>query len=732
MNFSPYQSRGQLAAPNQNYTDPLRVSYNNRGEQALARANTEMVGVFVKGLQDMKDQYDSGKVMEANNEYNRLMTEGSAELMQRKQENALNVVDDYDKLHVKTMEKVRKKYGQFINYGKAGQAFNIYTERDNNTRRANMLKYQMAETDAYHETQFNNQLAECQNTAAQGGYSDLSIEAGMNRADGFIEERYAPYGKEMIEQQKRIFKGQIVGNALQLAVNMGDYAKMNAICDKYGKYIDPKTFATIKGMMMKRNREERELSLNQQMVQTLGLETASYDDVRQYVADNWRKYHTEGRNYKGSNAEAWKEAQWVEQQTGLPAAYIYRQWAHESAYFSSQLARENNNFGGLTQTEPNGEDNRQPDGNNYYKEYANFHEYAEDYVKSFINLYEGQENVHSLADFAHYLKDNGYYGADEADYLAAMENVEMESLGGEEDFAPSGVEFEAEVKKAWDFIQGQRNIASAENRRITGLGQREMQELMNRGVTDVAQYQEIADRYSFSNGIVNKDVQTNLEKTVSAIEKNNRKAAEQAAKGLPSEKIDADMKDYLERKIATGETYQDIVSWLADHGVTSTTELNKVAKWIDDYHGNKGAFKLPLSSIRGSIEEYQQAKGAQKVALANSIDRIAKYEYNLYLSEHDGQVPDDIELIVPEIVERVKEDYTKMYVSGDTYSWWRNLDISKADLIAKGYYPWFSRSEEAMPGADTVYKLIRLDRSGEDYKTADEIMAMRGAAGNVK
>ena len=122
--------------------------------------------------------------------------------------------------------------------------------------------------------------------------------------------------------------------------------------------------------------------------------------------------------------EAWQEAQWVESQTGIPADYIYRQWAHESGNFESRLAKENNNFGGLTQTTPNGEDNKQPDGGNYYRQYDNMHEYAESYVNDFINRYDGKENIKSMEDFVNFLYDNGYFTADPADYLASMQGID--------------------------------------------------------------------------------------------------------------------------------------------------------------------------------------------------------------------------------------------------------------------------------------------------------------------
>ena len=270
MNFAPTQAEDKFATPNQNYTNPLGVSYSNAGEQTLAKVNAH--GVSALGIQVEKAQelYDTGKVLEANNEYNRIMSEGTTELMSRKEEKALNVVEDYDKLHTKAIEEVRKKYGQFINYGDAGRAFNVYTERDNNTRRTTMLKYQMAETEAYHETQFENQIATCNQMILDDGGTDGAIEAGCNRSNGFIEARYSQYGKEMIEYQKRIIKGQMVASALSLAMGKEDYVRMGEISNKYNDYLDPKTRVTVLSALGKRQKQAHDRELANQMFNELG------------------------------------------------------------------------------------------------------------------------------------------------------------------------------------------------------------------------------------------------------------------------------------------------------------------------------------------------------------------------------------------------------------------------------------------------------------------------------
>lgn len=126
--------------------------------------------------------------------------------------------------------------------------------------------------------------------------------------------------------------------------------------------------------------------------------------------------------------QAWESALWVQQETGLNAEFVIRQWAHESANFTSRLARENNNLGGVTQTTPNGDENKQPDGTCWYCVFSNVKEYASYYVNSVINHYEGKEEAKTLEGFVHFLKTNGYFGDSEENYLNGLKGVSLDGI----------------------------------------------------------------------------------------------------------------------------------------------------------------------------------------------------------------------------------------------------------------------------------------------------------------
>jgi len=118
----------------------------------------------------------------------------------------------------------------------------------------------------------------------------------------------------------------------------------------------------------------------------------------------------------------WALANWVAPKTGIDAKLIFAQWYHESGGYSSQLATENYNFGGMTQNEPTGDPkDKQPDGGNYYMHFGNEEEWAEYYA-----YYCNKCNEPSLSgstdvtDFATRLKKNGYFGASIDEYVNGM------------------------------------------------------------------------------------------------------------------------------------------------------------------------------------------------------------------------------------------------------------------------------------------------------------------------
>lgn len=121
--------------------------------------------------------------------------------------------------------------------------------------------------------------------------------------------------------------------------------------------------------------------------------------------------------------EMWELAKQVSAKTGIKAELIYAQWWHESAGFTSRLARENYNFGGVTQEEPNGEENKQPDGNNYYMVFDSPQSWADYYSRYIMHPdFSEARKAENTEAFAWGLKSGDYYTDDVDNYNLGLKN----------------------------------------------------------------------------------------------------------------------------------------------------------------------------------------------------------------------------------------------------------------------------------------------------------------------
>lgn len=94
--------------------------------------------------------------------------------------------------------------------------------------------------------------------------------------------------------------------------------------------------------------------------------------------------------------------------------YIYAQWQHESGDFTSRMATENNNFAGVTQVEPNGEENKMTNSNLYAMMFDSPEDFA-DYFGHYIAKYaeNGIGEASNLDEYLAALQNGGYFTSDD-------------------------------------------------------------------------------------------------------------------------------------------------------------------------------------------------------------------------------------------------------------------------------------------------------------------------------
>ena len=130
--------------------------------------------------------------------------------------------------------------------------------------------------------------------------------------------------------------------------------------------------------------------------------------------------------------EAWKQAQRIAPDLNIDPAILYGQWYHETKGFTSDLAVNDNNIGGLTQTEARA-GYHQPDGSLYYMSFGSYKEFADYYKRVWGPYIKGSK---SAEEFTRRLKNEGYYGDTYERYTAGtlngMQHIPM-SHDGEKD-----------------------------------------------------------------------------------------------------------------------------------------------------------------------------------------------------------------------------------------------------------------------------------------------------------
>ena len=107
----------------------------------------------------------------------------------------------------------------------------------------------------------------------------------------------------------------------------------------------------------------------------------------------------------------------------LSPSLIYAQLSHETGGFTSELAVKHHNYGGVTQTTPN--DLPQPDGGNYYIDFASDDEFV-NYMAGYLYKYkeDGLFNASDVRSYVNALIHGGYFDPKVTEtYIAGMQNA---------------------------------------------------------------------------------------------------------------------------------------------------------------------------------------------------------------------------------------------------------------------------------------------------------------------
>lgn len=709
MDFSPSRQNGKFTNPNQNYTDPLRVHADHSGGIALARESGRSgLNLWGAALQ-YKETVDSAKSMEANNEYNRLMSEGTALLMQKKQEQAVNIVDDYDKLHTKVLEQVQKKYKNYIGYGKAAVEFNNYTTRDNATRRSNMLKYQLSETDAFHETQFNNSIATCDNMVLDGGGTDEAIDAATARMESLVNDRYVNYGDAKKEEQKRLLKGQLISDALAVAIKLEDYPRMGEISLKYSNYLDPKTRISVLSMLGKRQKEAHELKESNDLWVQLGGENATYNDYLNYYRNKEANYgdaNTRFDHYDSLLGDEMPNGRngCVEGFMRLTAPFFSFSAENKDEVNVGNVCRLAQNSDNVRLERYNGGEIPEGSGIIYFSEDDDISDFdnAEHITmadgnggfygnSSSAKDYEDEEGNTVRGNGCIVHSDNQEIGGYKIGYIIRMDEQTMKEM--------ADLDAEEKANKAWSRHQKRMNqIRANENQWIEQYSLKQ-QDLINQGVEDPDAYDALALEAWQESGYSDR-VRITLEKQGGHLRNIQRKAAERDAAsesgtggsggnsdGRGKKTDDPLFKTKLEVMLRNGMSREQAYQLIEE---TNPKDATSAVNLVNDYFAGKGKYSVDWDDYKQRIAdvcEVNKSDGDFNILYAQATD----YAYELimdYRDEHGGKDPTS-----QQILEYLIDGVTKTRIDTGERSWfgfgspeYKKSPLSPAEWFNRGVY----------------------------------------------
>lgn len=651
MDFSPFQNKEGVGAP---AAQIARVQYSNQGEQALVQAQGETANVLTKGFTAMKDQVEQTQALAANNMYNKLMSEGTSELMQKKEEGALNLTDDYDKLQKKTMDTVFAKYRGVLRYGTGARAFNEFTERDNVTRRANVMRYQQEQLEAYKNTQYKNAVDVCLDNVLEYGGNDAAIDMAINRGNALALGMYGAHGEERVKYETELIARQAVGQAMSLAMQTADFKRMDEISNKYGKYMDPNQRTAALGAVRKHAQQEMEFSEAQTAMKELGIE-ASRDAVKAWVQKN---IHGNTQSTDGLHAfyEQTKGATYHLNAplNGADGTYDCGSWVLQAAALyglnlSSRCAdNQYVELKGMGRAFSDPKDLRDGDLVFWTKTGGAEGQYG----ISHVGIYNAKTGK---------VMQSGNHGVAEID----LNLYPVVGFGrGVMETPPSEMEIEERTDKIFGTLQKQLAVRDREDNRLFEQGQMAIMQLQNDGqYHSVAEYQSVITSIAGDNPRVSVKLMNSAMKAGQADQAraeaaaNRRAAAEAAALKISGPEYKYQLINALQAgKISINDAYDTIIG----NPHMENSMRKELLDVIDDYKTGKGAFKYDWGSIKQAVKT---GLGGYENGMFDSNFAVAQdstgYLIREYQKDHNGEMP-------PQqwIIEKMAGEMAPMTISG--------------------------------------------------------------------
>lgn len=254
--INSYQVGSQIGTPAGRTSS---VRYSNAGAVALAQQEANTGKIAAGFIGKIEEKIRTADVMAASNEYRQRMNDLETELMQNKEQNALDNLNKLEEGRNKILEDIRKNGPSSLKWGAADNAFTAMVEQDWVGQRKRMQNYQLQQLDAYQTTQMNQQIMDSQKDVAAQYGSDAALAEANRRNDTVIAARYYNYGDARIKLEQDKARATTVNTCVLAALGADDYDRAGELLQGYGYSMSPETRIKLDKLITERKKSNTRL-----------------------------------------------------------------------------------------------------------------------------------------------------------------------------------------------------------------------------------------------------------------------------------------------------------------------------------------------------------------------------------------------------------------------------------------------------------------------------------------
>lgn len=262
-----YRAQGQITTPADRTSN---VRLDNSGDMALMKQQAGIGNAILAGANMFVDQMQSADIMKASNMYNDKMSALRSELMQNKEENAMENMAKYEEGRQKILDDIYKNGPRFVRGGQGRQKFENSIERDWIGQKNQMRSYMAQEGEKYQDNQLANSLFRYNQNIADGWNNGMVLKDNIQQGEDAIRKRYQFHGEEKINSVINQWKGQAYGNAINMSMANDDWTAAGAMLQEYGQYLSPSDRLKMSKAITERKKEDIKISKFQEYANKWG------------------------------------------------------------------------------------------------------------------------------------------------------------------------------------------------------------------------------------------------------------------------------------------------------------------------------------------------------------------------------------------------------------------------------------------------------------------------------